>query len=299
MHDFKECLAEISVDDIHATGPYYTWWNGQDANPTYKKLDRALGNTFWFNEMSHASVFFGPRGLSDHCPILLHTGIELPKVQKPFQFFNFMIDLDGYRATVLEAWGCSISGNPLYVLAEKLRRLKKALIALNRQHGHLPSNVQSLRSDLHATKHSIDLISSSSIDCSLSRSKERLLSHKLWKALALEESLARQKSRIQWLSQGDKNSKFFFSCTKSRWNSNKIISIENGDGCVVSGHSEIKDVAINYFKDLFHASPPCNEISSALDCLNWDKTVSTEHSLLLTKIVTNEEIYDTLKIHEA
>lgn len=62
MHDFKECLAEISVDDIHATGPYYTWWNGQDANPTYKKLDQALGNTFWFNEMSHASVFFGPWG---------------------------------------------------------------------------------------------------------------------------------------------------------------------------------------------------------------------------------------------
>lgn len=39
MRDFKECLSVISADDIHATGPLFTWWDGQDANSTHKKLD--------------------------------------------------------------------------------------------------------------------------------------------------------------------------------------------------------------------------------------------------------------------
>lgn len=36
-----------------------------------------------------------------------------------------------------------------------------------------------------------------------------------------------QKCRIQWLALGDKNSKFFHAKIKSRWDSNKILAIED------------------------------------------------------------------------
>lgn len=57
MQDLKDCLTDIMVDDIHAFGPLFTWWNGQDNNPTHKKLDRALGNTEWFNSMPNATYW--------------------------------------------------------------------------------------------------------------------------------------------------------------------------------------------------------------------------------------------------
>lgn len=185
-------------------------------------------------------------------------------------------------------------GNPLFILATKLRRVKKALIALNVNFGHLSTSVQSIRSDLHAIQHTIDSNPSSPGNPSL-RVEERLLTRKLWTALNLEESLARQKSRVQWLSHDDKNSKFFFSSTKSRWNRNKIVSIENKDGCLVSGNSEIREVDVNYFKDLLRAPPPSNDLLPTMDSLNWDKTVSPDHALLLTRLVSTEEIYGTLK----
>lgn len=62
-----------------------------------------MGNPAWFNEMSNATVSVGARGLSDHCPLILKTGIVLPQANKPFQFFNFLMELDGYHSTVSEA----------------------------------------------------------------------------------------------------------------------------------------------------------------------------------------------------
>lgn len=100
MQDIKDCLTDINVDDIHATGSLFIWWNGQDNNPTYKKLDRALGNACWFNQMSNATVTFGSRGLSDHNPIILHSGLCLPKVRKPFQFFSYILCLEDFNSTV-------------------------------------------------------------------------------------------------------------------------------------------------------------------------------------------------------
>lgn len=91
MTNFNDCLHSIGLDDIHAIGPQYTWWNCHVKNPIYKKLDKALGNYSWFNSMFDSKTTFGPRGLSDQCPVILNTGLHLQKPKKPFQFFNFML----------------------------------------------------------------------------------------------------------------------------------------------------------------------------------------------------------------
>lgn len=199
------------VDDIHATGPLFTWWNGQDHNPTHKKLDRALGNSNQFNHMTNASITVGSRGLSDHAPLILHTGIALPRLRKPFQFFNYMLNLDGFTDLIASTWQNQVSGNPLFILAEKLRHVKKALVTLNINQGNLTPNVQKIRQDLHAIQQAIDSTAASSVDNTSLRAKERLLHHQLWRAITLEENLAQQKSRVQWLEQGDKNTGFFFN----------------------------------------------------------------------------------------
>lgn len=152
MQDLKDCISNLMVDDIHATVPLFTWLNRQDNNPTYKKLDRALENVEWLNHMANASVTVGARGLSDHAPLIRHTGLVFPRLRKPFQFFNYKFKLEGFNDLIATSWQSQISGNPLFILAEKLSYVKKDLIKLNINHENLSSNVKIIRQDLHSTQ---------------------------------------------------------------------------------------------------------------------------------------------------
>lgn len=118
--------------------------------------------------MGSSLACFGARGLSDHNPIILSTGISHNKIFKPFQFFNHLILMEGYAEVVSQAWNCQISGSPIFILAEKLRRTKRALIAFNKQHGSTSTNIQLARQALHALQMSIQLsddpISSDKLD---------------------------------------------------------------------------------------------------------------------------------------
>ena len=65
-----------------------------------------------------------------------------------------------------------------------------------------------------------------------------------------EESFLRQKSLIQWLNLGDKNSKFFFNLVKSHQCHNKILSIHDDNGTCLFDAKEIQHIIVNYFEKL-------------------------------------------------
>ena len=66
-----------------------------------------------------------------------------------------------------------------------------------------------------------------------------------------EESLAHQKSRVQWLGLGDRNSKFFFRTIKGNINKGRIQSVVLNDGVRVTKSEEICATFVNSFTDLF------------------------------------------------
>lgn len=47
MQDFKDCTDDISMVDLRALGPVFTWWDSHIPNPTYRKLDRVMVNHLW------------------------------------------------------------------------------------------------------------------------------------------------------------------------------------------------------------------------------------------------------------
>lgn len=251
MDEFKECTQNIGVGDIRGIGPLFTWWNCQVARPIHKKLDRALGNSCWFSSFPQALVTFAPRGLSDHSPVILNTGVTSVQSRKYFQFFNHLLLLEGFTDCVQTAWSSPVHGNPFFVFKEKLKRTKRALISLNQSHGNLSSAVKLAKANLHQTQL---LLQSSPLDPMLLE-QEDICSKTLWTAMEREESLIQQKSRTTWLSLGDKNTSFFSNMLKSRWNSNKILSIQNSEGDLVHGQEAIEFVAVDYFKSIFNDPP--------------------------------------------
>ncbi|KAE8695369.1 hypothetical protein F3Y22_tig00110718pilonHSYRG00104 [Hibiscus syriacus] len=81
-----------------------------------------------------------------------------------------------------------------------------------------------------------------------------MLKKELEEVLQQEESLWLQKSRNQWILNGDKNTKYFHSCTMLRRRHNYVEALKATDGSWISDQEVLCLMAVNYYKDLFTSS---------------------------------------------
>ncbi|RYR46649.1 hypothetical protein Ahy_A07g032408 [Arachis hypogaea] len=84
----------------------------------------------------------------------------------------------------------------------------------------------------------------------------RILEAELEDELVSEERFWREKSRVQWLKWGDKNTKFFHSKYKARNRRNKIHHLEDEEGNIAEDAEGIANMAQHYFTKLFTSSNP-------------------------------------------
>jgi len=66
-----------------------------------------------------------------------------------------------------------------------------------------------------------------------------------------EEVMWQQRSRIRWLTAGDKNTRFFHLRASQRRKKNKITSLKRPDGQVTEDAQEMGSLATNFYKSLF------------------------------------------------
>lgn len=81
----------------------------------------------------------------------------------------------------------------------------------------------------------------------------RRLSDKLHELLYREEMLWLQRSRINWLKEGDRNTRFFHSRVVWRAKKNRISKLRDADGNVKTSIPVLENMATEYFKNLFSA----------------------------------------------
>ena len=93
MEEFQECLFKLELDDMHFTGPLYTWINRRVGDQfVARKLDRSLQNESALDVFPFAVTEVLNPGLSDHCPLIVilnNSMVTRPKRKCPFKFFNF------------------------------------------------------------------------------------------------------------------------------------------------------------------------------------------------------------------
>jgi hypothetical protein len=99
--------------------------------------------------------------------------------------------------------------------------------------------------------------------------------------------MARQRSRVEWLREGDCNTAFFHARASARRKTNKIDMLvrEDGSKCEVQG--EIKGMIRNFYEDLF-SSKTCTTPDVVLNTIPSKVTVEMNEDLC--KPYTNEEI---------
>lgn len=121
--------------------------------------------------------------------------------------------------TINQAWGPIVNGTPMFILTKKIKAVKNALLLQRKQHKDSNRIIQSKELEcLHS------FLSYDPFNPSIQQEVKRLLDS-IAEYQYLEEMDLRQKSRIQWLNQGDPNTSFFHQC-KRRQSSNIIRSLK-------------------------------------------------------------------------
>ncbi|XP_019259124.1 PREDICTED: uncharacterized protein LOC109237286 [Nicotiana attenuata] len=124
--------------------------------------------------------------------------------------------------------------------------------------------------------------------------KEKALKGDLEKWVLIEESIYRQRSRVQWLKLGDSNSAYFFAQMKNRSNLNGIQILTNDMGDQLVLEEDIEAEIMGYYKKLL-GSRADNLPAINLNDMKMGAILNREQQLQLIKQVSKEEIWEAMK----
>ncbi|GFY85720.1 hypothetical protein Acr_04g0004580 [Actinidia rufa] len=82
------------------------------------------------------------------------------------------------------------------------------------------------------------------------KKRERNLRAAFWEKSKETEMLWKQKSRVKWIKEGDRNTRYFQAMANNRYRRNFLGSILV-DGQLVGEPTQIKDEAVSYFSSIF------------------------------------------------
>lgn len=134
-----------------------------------------------------------------------------------------------------------------FVLKEKLKGIKSKLKVWNKDHfGNLDAKIQEAKDEIHK----IDLKGESEVLIEEETNLRRICVSKVHTFTSRKCSLLWQQSRMQWLKEGDANSKLFHRCIKKRRKVNEILGL-NFDGSFVEEVEPLKSKIKGHFENHF------------------------------------------------
>ncbi|KAH7855780.1 hypothetical protein Vadar_028753 [Vaccinium darrowii] len=222
MADFQRFIQESNLIDLGYIGYPFTWNNKRCGQDNVKvRLDRFLASPSWKIRHPDALVWHLTPGGSDHCPIFLNATVQKGKYKQRFFFYNRWGQQEDCASIVKNEWSKRFVGSKWYQIHMKIRACRVGLLQWRKQH---QLNSRHMKEAMEAK---LQLI----FECPVFNYEE-FSSAKLMlkKALQDEETYWRNKSRISWLKDGDKNTAFFHAQTLQRRQQNRLVGLENDMG---------------------------------------------------------------------
>ncbi|XP_074320432.1 uncharacterized protein LOC141657179 [Silene latifolia] len=259
---FKSSLDSCNLIDIGFSGPKFTWTNRRRINPILERLDRVWVNQAWMDQYPNSHNYHRPvsppRPL---CPIMLKTSLPHHPSVKAFKFETFWTCDPSFYPLVAHTWPSLTNSIPSKLSNLSLTITDWAKVIF----GDLPSRKRRLSARLLGVQRNLCTHPNSDSLLTLNDS----LTQELNCVLDLEHFYWKDRSRIRWLTDGDRNTAFFQKSVTIRRSFNRILSLTNNAGLTISGHDELNKHISTYFTDLFTSGkeiaylvPPVNLPSS-------------------------------------
>jgi type II secretory pathway component PulJ len=246
MMDFREVLSHCDLHDIGFIGAPWNFDNKRKGDQNVKvRLDRAVASPSW------STLFSGHRpchiisSRSEHCPILL-TADEASgcRSYKPIRRYEVVWEREpSLAAAVEEAWSRRIPGSGLGAIEESLNDIMKNLQRWRKTHfKSIPKELERKRDMLAVLR---PLTDDASVAARIGLEKE------MDELFYIEEIMWMQRSRVAWLREGDRNTKYFHRRASWRRRKNRIRRLKREDGTWTSDTGEMENMTRDFFQKLY------------------------------------------------
>ncbi|XP_026459416.1 uncharacterized protein LOC113360082 [Papaver somniferum] len=214
INEFQECVDFCGLLQAPKSGLEFSWCNGRSGNKRILcNLDRALFDLKWLEKFNGWSYKVGTRGIFDHSHII-GSDVVIPKaLNSPFRFQKMWLNFPDF----IQVFGD---------VKETLRKAEEKVLEETLKSDNDPSNI-SLLNNLVTARGKCDI------------------------AAQNYNTFLREKARINWIQDGDVNSKFFHTRIKLRKAQNSISEIEDSSGNIITDQTGISNVLIDYVSNKF------------------------------------------------
>nr|GEY43712.1 hypothetical protein [Tanacetum cinerariifolium] len=210
MQDLIDCANDVEMEDINSTSLFYTWIKSLTKPKTsiIKNLDIILVNGRFMNTFAEAYGQFLPSIISEHSVALLIIPRSLKNKIRSFRFTNYILDKEDFLPTVEKEWNQDIIGHNMYNVVKKLKAIKQPMRKLKWKNGNLTEKVELCKDKLKVAQR----------DMARNPYNERVKAYEAQclaeylSALNDEEKFLFQKAKVKWISNRDRNTKFFHKC---------------------------------------------------------------------------------------
>jgi hypothetical protein len=288
---FRGCMDACSLSDMGFSGSKFIWCNRQDAQSNVRvHLDRAVCNADFATRFADCHVENVITTSSDHSALVIDfvanaSRYEQCQVQRPFQYEAAWRRADDYRATVEEVWADRQCGpNPLQTTWSTMVQMAGSLQTWSREvFGSVRKKIRQLEKKLRQLR---ELVISPEV-----LAEERATEQQLCELFEREEIMARQRSRVDWLREGDRNTTFFHARASARKKTNRIDILVREDGSKCEDQQGIKGMVHSFYEDLFTLDPflSMDEVLDAIP-VKVDDTMNAS----LCEQYSNDEIKEAL-----
>lgn len=286
IQDFQECLIDANLSEISYEGSTFTWCNNQTGGRRiWQRLDRVLCNGPAAVELPELKVKHLHRMTSDHAPLLISMAHPVPYCSQ-FIFQRMWMDHPDFQNLVEESCKQEVRGSPSFRVAAKLRQLQFRLKSWNWNiFGDLNRRVEDLQKQIFELELQLQSDWPAEADAALSRSNSEMRQTLNWDA-----ELRFQKTRSKWLQEGDRITQFFHAVIRERRRRN-MITLQEADGKVITDPKIIAQRAVDFFENLFTASPYFMHEELFDD---YPREVTEDMNAKLIEVPTTREIWDAV-----
>jgi hypothetical protein len=287
MSMFRRFINELELREANLLGRRYTWSNERD-QPTLARLDRWFCSLDWDALYPEASLAAQSSSLSDHCPILMSTSLQVCSKRR-FHFEKFWTRLEGFSPTLQASWdrdGAPV--DPLERLDFKIRRLARDLQRWSAKRvGSIRDQILIANEVIFRLDAAQDLRALSADEVMLRRGlKGRLLG-----LACLERTIARQRARVAAVKDNDASTQFFRINASKRRRRTFLARLRHADVAALE-QSEKEDLATTFFAELLgHAQPRDHDLSlpamglPALDLSNLEAQFTSKEIWTAVKVM--------------
>jgi hypothetical protein len=249
MLDFQDWSNSNNLLHLPTQRAFYTWSNGRRGrHATLKRLDRAICNIDWINACSTVKVSTLTKLRSDHFPILLEFKNQDIHVASNFKFMKMWIAHPDCINIIKQSWNSNFTGCPMFILNQKLKKVKENLKVWNKSvFGNIHSNVKNATAKVDSIQQDIDTFGPTDdlID------QERLAKIDLENVLNMDEIFWKEKAKVKWHCDGERNTAYFHRLAKIRNTTNLITSLKHGES-TLTDPNDISAHVVDHFSNLFN-----------------------------------------------